>query len=352
MDLPSQNDLAGDLFTHRLHLRRITAGDADVLQQAMGDYDILQWTSKVPYPFTLQDAKDYIIRHQETFIGSWLILHKDKVVGGIAADDQLGYWITKDAWGQGFATEAAERVIDFVFEEAGKDLIRAGYFDGNAGSRNTLVKLGFEDEAPGNMLSLARGGGRYPGMMMRLTRNAWAARQRFEVRTQRLFLRNLSVTDAPRLSAIGGTPEVAPMMLSLTVPWPVEAAEHWIATSRYRGRPGFRAGIDLDDTLIGVVGLGPKQQGFPLMYFIAKEHWRQGYAYEAVAAYIRVCFDRFGELDQMTADHFTDNPNSGALLRKLGFVETGTSMGPSAARLEPEPVIDYRLTRTDWEART
>ncbi|WP_147124751.1 GNAT family N-acetyltransferase [Shimia ponticola] len=351
MDISAQNDLAGDLFTQRLHLRRITLQDAAALQEAMGDFDILQWTSKVPYPFTVADAEAYIARHQFGFIGSWLILFQDRIVGGIAADDQLGYWITKDAWGQGIATEAAERVIDFVFEETGQDLLRAGHFDGNAASRNTLVKLGFEDEGADTMPSLARGDGRFPGMMMRLTQDMWTDRQRFELTTQRLRLRNLTVADAPRLAQIGGTQEVAPMMLSLTVPWPVEAAETWIESSRFRGRPGFRVGIELDGTLIGVVGLGPKQHDFPLMYFISQEHWRQGYAKEAVSAYINACFGLFPDMDRMTADHFTDNPHSGALLQKLGFVQTGTNMGPSAARLEPAPVIDYRLTRTDWEAR-
>ncbi|MEM1301828.1 MAG: GNAT family N-acetyltransferase [Pseudomonadota bacterium] len=351
MDLSTQNDLAGDLFTQRLHLRRIMAQDADALQSAMGDYEILQWTSKVSWPFTLGDAAAYIARHQSDFIGSWLILHKDAVIGGIALDDQLGYWLTPDASGQGFATEAAERVLDFAFEEAGLDLIRAGYFEGNAASRNTLVKLGFEDEGPGNMLSMARGGGRYPGMMMRLTRDAWVAHQRFDVVTKRLRLRNLTAADAPRLAEIGGTDDVAPMMLSLTVPWPIGAVETWIAQCRFRGRPGFRAGIEADGELIGVVGLGPKQHDYPLMYFIARDHWGQGYAFEAVSAYIEACFQRFADLIHITADHFTDNPNSGGLLRKLGFVQTGTGMGPSAARLEPAPVIDYRLTRTDWEAR-
>ena len=352
MDLSAETDqLAGDLFTARLHLRRVTAADAPALCHTMGDYEILQWTANIPHPFTLEDARANIARHARDFVGSWLILINGRLVGGIALNDQLGYWLIQEAWGHGIATEAAEAVVDYAFGTAGFDVLRAGYFTGNDASLRTLAKLGFAHQQADTMPSKARGPGQYPGVMMRLDRAAWQAARQFDLRTKRLRLRALVDGDAPRLSEIGGVPAVAPMMLSLTVPWAQTDVINWISASALRGRPGFRVGIEKDGQLIGVVGLGPRHHGAPLMYFIAPDHWRQGYAREAVSAFIAECFDRFEHLTQMTADHFTDNPASGALLRQLGFAETGQSIGSSAARVDPAPVIDYRLTRTDWEAR-
>lgn len=53
-------------------------------------------------------------------------------------------------------------------------------------------------------------------------------------------------------------------------------------------------------------------------------------------------FDRFG-LDAMTAGATADNPASIAVLKKLGIDVTST-------RLEPDPVIMYRLSRTRLKA--
>ena len=50
------------------------------------------------------------------------------------------------------------------------------------------------------------------------------------------------------------------------------------------------------------------------------------------------------------ADHFDDNPASGAVLRKLGFQELGKGIGKSQARLEPAPVTLYRLRLDDLKA--
>jgi RimJ/RimL family protein N-acetyltransferase len=62
-------------------------------------------------------------------------------------------------------------------------------------------------------------------------------------------------------------------------------------------------------------------------------------------------FERY-DIDAVVADHFADNPASGAVLRKLGFQKTGESTGTSAARLEPAPVIDYLLDASDVRTRT
>ena len=59
---------------------------------------------------------------------------------------ELGYWIGKPFWGNGYASEAARAVMARGFAELGLSCIRAVYFDGNDRSRRVLDKLGFRHE--------------------------------------------------------------------------------------------------------------------------------------------------------------------------------------------------------------
>src|ERR1700754_2539273 len=56
---------------------------------------------------------------------------------------ELGYWYGKPYWRQGYATEAARRVLDFAFAELDAPSVWAGWFHDNPRSGNVLAKLGF-----------------------------------------------------------------------------------------------------------------------------------------------------------------------------------------------------------------
>ena len=72
---------------------------------------------------------DIIKKETEDYVGAvgFTILEKNDF-GGNA---ELGYFILKDFWGKGYATEAAQRVIDFAFQVVGQY---------NSSSKNGLVK--------------------------------------------------------------------------------------------------------------------------------------------------------------------------------------------------------------------
>ena len=166
--------------------------------------------------------------------------------------------------------------------------------------------------------------------------------------TPRLTIRQFATNDWRRLQEFGGRPEVARMMASLKSPWPEEDIKAWLKPRSYQGQIGFGAAIDLSGAgLIGFLGIG----GDPVncAYAIDPEYWGNGYATEALRGLLGHCFGQLG-LQTVQADHFTDNPASGRVLRKLGFVETGTDMGKSAARLELAPNITYRLTEPQFKA--
>lgn len=169
------------------------------------------------------------------------------------------------------------------------------------------------------------------------------------LRSARIYLRPLQLSDAESIAAIGGDERVARNLMSVKSPWPLQDAIQWILASLWRGSTPFRLAICLpDDTLIGAAGIGAPP--FSCAYFLAPDHWGQGYATEAMDRLLRFGFDNLA-MDTAVADHFDDNPGSGRVLRKLGFVLAYHSTGVSAARLEPAPNTHYRLTRQAFEAR-
>ena len=57
---------------------------------------------------------------------------------------ELGYWIAEEFWGNGFAFEASEVIVDRAFNELGVERIFASFKYGNIQSMRVLEKLGFK----------------------------------------------------------------------------------------------------------------------------------------------------------------------------------------------------------------
>lgn len=164
------------------------------------------------------------------------------------------------------------------------------------------------------------------------------------IATERLVIRALEPDgDLGALHRIGQDPRVARMMQSIPADWTQAQAAAFLERSRWRGRVGFRHAIALrsaPERMIGTVGIG----GDPVSvaFFTDPGHWGRGYATEALGAFLSAVMPRFG-LSAVEADHFEDNPASGAVLRKVGFAETGAGVGTSAARDGVSALRSYRL---------
>jgi RimJ/RimL family protein N-acetyltransferase len=83
---------------------------------------------------------------------------------------------------------------------------------------------------------------------------------------------------------------------------------------------------DRCDGLVGACGVSrigdPSEATWELGYWFGVPYWGLGYASEAAQAVMAWARDQLGAL-VFGAGHFVDNPASGAVLRKLGFVPTG-----------------------------
>ncbi len=171
------------------------------------------------------------------------------------------------------------------------------------------------------------------------------------IATERLILRPLDpVGDLEAMHRIGSDRRVSRMMQSIAPDWTLEQAAAFIDRSRWRGEIGFRHAIALRSApgmMIGTIGIG----GDPVStaYFLDVDHWGKGYATEALAGFLASVMPRFAAL-HIEAGHFADNPASGAVLRKVGFIETVQETGTSAARTEASHVVNYRLDLTKLKA--
>ncbi len=164
------------LRTERLTLRAPRSADARVITRALNNINVSRWLTVVPFPYGMTDAEWFVNECDRGHFGAWLIWHDDRFVGTIGLDNGLGYWLAEDAWGQGYATEAATAVIAAHFTSTDDDRIMSSYFDGNQASCNVLTKLGFVDIGPKLHHSRARVED-VAGRQMALTRQRWMAQQ-------------------------------------------------------------------------------------------------------------------------------------------------------------------------------
>jgi RimJ/RimL family protein N-acetyltransferase len=136
--------------TERLLLRPGWIEDAAALTTAIGDREIARNLTRVPFPYSTSDAEAFLALPHEPTRPRFLICLRDsnRIVGGIGLrgeiEAELGYWIARDHWGRGYATEAGRAVMALADGSLRLPRIRAQRMLDNAGSANVLRKLGFQ----------------------------------------------------------------------------------------------------------------------------------------------------------------------------------------------------------------
>ncbi len=335
------------LRTPRLTLRPLEDTDADAIADGVGNYDVSRWLGSVPYPYSVEDARIYIRDVHEEGQPVWGIESADGLIGTISSHDRLGYWLARQGWRKGFGFEASRAVADHWFSHSNAVDMEAGYFQGNVRSAEVLRALGFQflRNATTYARSLAQD---VPATDVILTRKRWNARKDFTLYTPRLTLRPMEERDAAGVAALT-VPEVTRMLSRLKTGMSEAEMRADLPRRTWRGYLGFTLVIEHMGRVAGTVGIGAGPSA--IGYFLDPKLWGQGLMTEALSAYLPEIFDRF-PISKIEADHFDDNPASGAVLKKLGFEVTGSAMGTSKARVEPEPVITYALRRDNLKAST
>ena len=138
------------LETERLVLRAPRLGDAKVVKTLANDRRIAENTARIPHPYKLSDAEDFISSANRSNETVFLITARDVVIGacGFAQVDrhppEIGYWLGTKYWGKGYATEAVRALIDHAFTDLDSEALQAAARVTNPASRRVLEKCGFQ----------------------------------------------------------------------------------------------------------------------------------------------------------------------------------------------------------------
>lgn len=160
------------------------------------------------------------------------------------------------------------------------------------------------------------------------------------IETQRLRLRRPRRADAGRIANLLNDLDIARMTTSIPHPFGVEDAQAFLAQMD-EASPDHRAVFVIEhpaEGAIGVVEFDEDEAGKPeIGYWLGKAYWGRGFATEAAKAAL-VWAHRDWKRKYVTARHFSDNPASGEVLCKAGFLYTGdVRLTPSKARGETVP---------------
>lgn len=153
--------------SERLFLRPGWPEDWAELLGAIGDEAIVRNLATAPWPYTMDHALAVARRAQDRLLPHFFVTVPSgegaKLIGSVGLgwhgeNVELGYWISRSHWGQGYATEAVRAVLRLA-PALGHRRITAGHFADNPASGRVLQKAGFRPTGEtGIRFSLARGG--------------------------------------------------------------------------------------------------------------------------------------------------------------------------------------------------
>jgi RimJ/RimL family protein N-acetyltransferase len=174
------------LETARLVLRAPRLGDAKAVAALANDRRIAENTARIPHPYRLSDAEDFIASanygNETVFlVGLRNGAHgKEHVIGacGFTQIDrhppEIGYWFGVKYWGKGYATEAVRAVIDHAFGSLDCEAVQSAARVTNPASRRVLEKCGFQWTGAG-LLRIRAIASSAPIDRFRLDRRLWAS---------------------------------------------------------------------------------------------------------------------------------------------------------------------------------
>ena len=101
------------LHSERLTFREYKNSDRETLIQLLNDKEVSKWTERIPFPYKKKHAEWWINHKPENnHIYAIVIKSNKELIGGmnITAKGEIGCWIGRKYWNQGFATETINRL--------------------------------------------------------------------------------------------------------------------------------------------------------------------------------------------------------------------------------------------------
>lgn len=135
--------------SERLLLRPPWPEDWNLVLCGIADEGVVRNLASAPWPYNARDAHNFVNLPARPMFPRFLITRASDaaLVGCIGLDPrdgnvELGYWIARPYWGQGFATESGAAALE-IAQTLGHKAIVASHFLDNPASGKVLRKLGF-----------------------------------------------------------------------------------------------------------------------------------------------------------------------------------------------------------------
>ena len=175
-----------------------------------------------------------------------------------------------------------------------------------------------------------------------------------ELETRRLLLRPLRSDDAPAIALGANNLNVSRNLTRVKFPYSITDAREFLALAR-----GFDPRTNIcaitfkcaPDELIGIIGYEIMATGeFDFGYWLRECCWHMRIMTEAATAMVSYAFE-VDHLDGLNAGFHTDNPNSGRILRNLGFIESGVIKEKCLSQGKPVDCMRLQLAQQAWFAQ-
>ena len=146
------------LETERLILRRIKESDAEeAFENWTNDSKVTRYISWEPHgnvEVTKSFLKSVVEEYNKEFTYKWVVYVKelDNIIGTIDIVHksildktcEIGYCYGSKYWNKGYGTEALKKVIEFLFNEVGFELIEIKHQEENIASGKVMQKAGLK----------------------------------------------------------------------------------------------------------------------------------------------------------------------------------------------------------------
>jgi RimJ/RimL family protein N-acetyltransferase len=167
------------LETERLILRMWREEDFEEYASICSDPEVMRYLGGKPY--TRLEAwrhMAFLVGHWHfRGYGHWAVEEKEtgRMIGRMGFLNpegwpgfEVGWTLSRDCWGRGYATEGARRMIDYAFKEMNRDHVISLIHRENVGSIRVAEKMGERLEGETEVLGI-------PVLIYGISREAWRA---------------------------------------------------------------------------------------------------------------------------------------------------------------------------------
>jgi len=172
-----------ELETERLKLRAIKKSDVNDINEYASNSrtsQYLLWEKHKSLEYTKRFVDIVLAKYKIGDYHDWAIVLKEnqKMIGtcGFTRIDEensvaeIGYVLNPAYWGNGFATEAAKKMVAFAFDVLNVNRVEARFLFGNEASLNVMKKIGMKFEGYLREYQLVKGSYRTVGISSILKR--------------------------------------------------------------------------------------------------------------------------------------------------------------------------------------